>query len=109
LRHVQLGACSSRELTGLLWQALETGRKSFTMLSHNFELLNTTRDRADMTMVKRFGELCRFLDVNRDQFRTSGFHDLAPDIVSRQPPVLTSPLWKTGHRMYQQAMRRRYG
>ncbi|MDB5990318.1 MAG: polysaccharide deacetylase [Herbaspirillum sp.] len=109
LRHVQLGACSNRELEGLLLQALETGRKSFMMLSHNFELLNTSRDRADLTMVKRFDKLCRFLDANRDLFRTSGFRDLAPDIVSQQPPVLTSPLWKTGHRMYQQAMRRRYG
>jgi len=109
LRHVQLGACSNRELEGLLLQALETGRKSFMMLSHNFELLNTSHDRADLTMVKRFDKLCRFLDANRDLFRTSGFQDLAPDIVSQQPPVLTSPLWKTGHRMCQQAMRRRYG
>jgi hypothetical protein len=109
LRHVQLGACSSREMEGLLWQALESGRKSFVMLSHNFELLNSARDRPDMTMVRRFRDLCRFLDNNRDSFRMRGFQDLTPDTVSTQPPVLTSPLWKTGHRMMQQALRRRYG
>jgi hypothetical protein len=109
LRHVQLGACSSREMEGLLWQALESGRKSFVMLSHNFELLNSARDRPDMTMVRRFSELCRFLDNNRDSFRMRGFQGLTPNTVSTQPPVLTSPLWKTGHRMAQQALRRRHG
>jgi hypothetical protein len=108
-RHVQLGACSSQEIEGLLWQALASGRKAFVMLSHNFELLNATRDQPDWIMVRRFSALCRFLEKNKDSFRTRGFHGLQPDVVSAQPLPLTSPLWKTGHRMVQQALRRRYG
>lgn len=109
LRHVQLGACSSKEIEGLLWQALESERKAFVMLSHNFELLNGAKDRPDSIMIKRFSDVCHFLDKNRDSFRMRGFQNLEPNIVSTQPLVLTSPLWKTGHRMFQQAIRYRYG
>lgn len=108
LRHAQLGACSTREMEGLLWQALEGKRKAFTILSHNFELLNVAKDRADDVMVKRFSDLCRFIDRNRDCFRMRGYQDLKPVVVTSQPTPLTSPIWKTGHRMLQQIMRRRY-
>jgi len=109
LRHVQLGACSYQEMQGLLWQALESKRKSFMMLSHNFELLNIAKNRPDPIVTKRFYNLCRFLDQNRDCFRMSGFHGLAPASVHPQPGPLTSPVWKTGHRMLQQLMRHLYG
>ncbi len=106
LRHVQLGACSRRELEGLLWQAAELGRSAFMMLSHNFELLNPTKKQADEIVVARFDWLCRFLDRHRDSFRTAGFNGLAPRTVERQPEPLSSPLWKTVLRMGEQAMRR---
>ncbi|WP_432239152.1 polysaccharide deacetylase family protein [Herbaspirillum robiniae] len=109
LRHVQLGACSNHELEGLMRQALRQGRQSFMMLSHNFELLNAARNRPDPIMIRRFARFCRFMADHRGQFRMRGFHDLAPAAVTVQPPVLTSPLWKTGHRIAQQALRRRYG
>ncbi len=109
LRHVQLGACSMREMEGLLWQALGSKRKSFLILSHNFELLNGAKDRADEVMIKRFRDLCRFLDRNRDCFRMRGFQGLAPALASTQPAPLNSSIWKTGHRMLEQIVRRRYG
>lgn len=109
LRHVQLAACSNYELEGLMWQALEQQRQSFMMLSHNFELLNAARNRPDPIMIRRFARFCRFMADHRDSFTLRGFHDLPPSSVTTQPPVLTSPLWKTGHRIVQQAMRRRYG
>ncbi|MFL9923599.1 hypothetical protein PQR62_04955 [Herbaspirillum lusitanum] len=109
LRHVQLAACSNLELEGLLQQSLAAGRKSFMMLSHNFELLNAARNRADPIMIRRFARMCRFFADNRDRFPLRGFHDLEPATVVTQPPVLTSPRWKTGHRIVQQALRRRYG
>lgn len=108
LRHAQLTACSFQEMQGLLWQALAAERKAVVLLSHNFELLNAAKTRADATVVKRFQQLCRFLDRHRDKFHVDGFHALTPESVAAQPAPLTSPLWKTGVRMMEQALRRRY-
>ena len=108
LRHAQLGACSYRELEGLLWQALEAERQSFVILSHNFELLNQSKERADDVVVKRFRRLCSFLSRNRDSFRVCGFRDLQPRSTSRQPAPLESPIWRTVARMAEQVYRRRY-
>lgn len=109
LRHVQLTACSYKEMEGLLWQALEGERKSFVLLSHNFELLNRARNRPDDVVVKRFQKLCSFLDRNRDCFRTRGFQGLTPRITQQQPAPLVSPIWRTGARMLEQAYRKGYG
>jgi hypothetical protein len=109
LRPVQLTACSYPEMEGLLWQALESERKAFVILSHNFELLNRAKDRPDYVVVKRFRKLCRFLDRHRDCFRVRGFQHLQPYGVPFQPPPLVSPLWKTGFRTVQQILRWRYG
>lgn len=108
LRHTQLTSCSSREMEGLLWQALETGRSSFVILSHSFELLNQAKDRADDVVVKRFQKLCSFLDKNRDSFHVCGFQDLKPKLSQQQPVPLASPIWKTGARMIEQAYRRKF-
>ena len=108
LRHAQLTACSYEEMEGLLWQALETERKSFVILSHNFELLNEAKTRPDAVVVERFRNLCSFLDRNRDSFRVCGFDGLQAQVGLTQPPPLASPLWKTGARMIEQAYRRLY-
>lgn len=108
LRHAQLTACSYEEMEGLLWQALETERKSFVILSHNFELLNEAKTRPDAVVVGRFRKLCSFLDRNRDSFRVCGFEGLQAQVGLSQPSPLVSPLWKTGGRMIEQAYRRRY-
>jgi hypothetical protein len=108
LRHTQVTACSFREMEGLLWQALESGRRAFVILSHNFELLNGSMDRPDDIVVARFRKLCSFLDRHRDCFRVRGFKDLAPSAVLSQPAPLTSPIWKTGLRMLEQGLRRGY-
>ena len=108
LRHTQLTSCSFREIEGLLWQALEHGRKSIVLLSHSFELLNSSKDRSDPVVLNRFRKLCAFLDKNRDCFRVSGFHDLSPTDVSSQPAPMVSPLYLTGMRMAEQAYRMRF-
>ena len=59
LRHTQLTACSYLEMEALLWQALDSGRSAFTILCHNFELLNQALDRSDAVVVKRLEKLCR--------------------------------------------------
>jgi hypothetical protein len=110
LRHVQLTSCSFEEIEALLWQAVRAGRHSFMILSHSFELLNRSKDRADAVVVRRFRRLCAFLERHRDVFRTCGFGDLAPaPPVLAQPAPLRSPLWRTGARMAGQAWRWRYG
>lgn len=108
LRHTQLTSCSYREIEGLLWQALESGRSAFVILSHGSELLNQAKDRPDDVAVKRFQKLCSFFDKNRDSFRVRGFQGLEPQITHRQPEPLASPVWKTGARMLEQAYRRKF-
>lgn len=108
LRLAQLTACSYKEMEGLLWQALESERKSFVILSHNFELLNKEMNRPDDVVVERFRKMCSFLDRNRDSFRVCGFDGLQVQIGFSQPSPLVSPLWKTGARMLEQAYRWRY-
>jgi hypothetical protein len=108
LRHTQLTACSHMEMEGLLWQALAAGRKSFVILSHNFEFLNQARNRADTVVINRFRKLCSFLDRNRDCFRVCGFNDLLPHKADSQALPLTSPTWKTGMRFLEQAYRVKY-
>lgn len=109
LRHAQLTACSWREMAGLLRQAHASERRAFVILAHNFELLNLAKDRADPTVLKRFHKLCRFFERNGDLYRVRGFDGLRPRLVTQQPPPLRSPLWKTGFRMAEQILRRRYG
>lgn len=108
MRHVQLTACSFGEIEGLLWRALGAGYTSFVILSHSFELLNAGRNAPDPVAIRRFRKLCAFLDKHRDAFRVRGFGGLQPALAPAQPPALSSPLWRTGARMLEQAYRRRY-
>lgn len=112
LRHAQLTACTFAEMEGLLWQALNEGRRSFVILSHGFELLNRAKDRPDPVVVDRMRRLCAFLGRHRDSFRVRGFQGLVPEpvvAVSEQPVPLRSPLYRTGVRLVSQAARRRFG
>lgn len=108
LRHAQLTACSFHELEGLLWQALESRRSSFVILSHGSELLNHAKSREDDVVVKRFRKLCAFLDKNRELFRMRGFHELSPQIDPQQPAPLSSSIWRTRARMLEQVYRRKF-
>ncbi len=102
LRPVQLTACSWNEMEGLLWQALETGRKSFVIVSHNFELLDSTKTRPNRIVIERYAKLCQFLSEHKDCFNTRGFSGLTPAIPATRRPPLDSSIWKTGRRMIQQ-------
>jgi hypothetical protein len=108
LRHAQLGACSTAELKHLLWQSIKNDRKSFVMLSHNFELMNTDRDKSDPVMIKRFRQFCEFMAKNKIHFHLRGFHDLVPQIGVNSPTMLSSSRWLTLNRTIEQIWRRRY-
>ena len=109
LRHAQITACSYKEMEGLLWKALESERKSFVILSHSSELLNESMNRPDDIVVARFNKLCSFLDRHRDCFHVRGFDGLSPVLATTQPAPLTSPIWRTGLRMIEQGIRKRFG
>lgn len=109
LRHVQLGACSFRELEWLLWRAAEEEWESVVILSHNFELMNQAKTAPDPIVDRRFERLCRFLAANRDAFETVGFRNLAPPAAMRDVDVPRSNLPRTVHRVVEQAVRRIYG
>lgn len=108
LRHAQITACSYSEMEGLLWRALEHGRSTFVILSHNFELLNESRTRPDDIAVRRFLRLCAFLDRHRDEFQTCHFRGWAATRTPGDSTQLSSPLWRTGARLLEQAYRWRY-
>lgn len=106
LRHAQLGACSFEELRAALEDAQRVGLQSFMMLSHNFELLTPTRDRADRIVVDRMRRLCAFLDRNRDRFPTRGFIGFEPERAPQITLPLEVPVWPTLRRLGEQALRR---
>ena len=108
LRHAQLTACTYTELEGLLWQAVESGRSAFVILSHGSELLNPAKNKADEVVVNRFQKLCLLLDKNRDCFNVRGFQGLKSPVIQPQPAALTSPVWKTATRMIEQVYRRKF-
>lgn len=91
LRHVQLCACSHREVRQAVTQAWRLGWRTFVLVSHSFELLRRDRfgipNAPDRVMIKRFERLCQFLGANRDQFRTAGFSDLDPPTILRPSPM----------------------
>ncbi len=107
LRHAQITACSWRELESLLWQALDSGQSSFVVLSHGSELLTRSRTAPDRLVVKRFDQLCRFLERHSDCFKTRGLGDGAPQLAQHQPAPLSSSFLDTGLRMVEQLWRRR--
>ena len=108
LRHAQLGACSFSEIEASLWRAADAGRRSYVLLSHNFELLNQSQDRADLVVASRLRKLCSFLDQHRDRFRSAGCAGLQAMPVAEQTTMLSVPWWCTAGRIAEQAWRRGY-
>jgi peptidoglycan/xylan/chitin deacetylase (PgdA/CDA1 family) len=108
LRHTQLTACSWGELEGLLWQAADRGPGQFVLLSHNFELLTPGQRAVDPVVLRRLLRLAAFLDRHRDRFRVRGLQGDPPQPPSTQYARLSSPLWRTGLRLAEQAWRRRH-
>ncbi len=108
VRHTQLMACSFAELRAMLLQAWRGGWKTFVIVSHSFELINRVKRMPDMTVVKRFEKLCRFLADHTDKFRTCGFNDLPLDLADSpiDPPPLRSHSLRTLKRMGEQVLRR---
>ncbi len=109
LRHAQLGACSWSELESLLWRGAEAERKTFVILSHNFELLSPAKTRIDPVVDRRFRKLVQFLARHRDVFRTRGFRGwVAPPSCAQPARPLRSGYARACARLLEQAWRRAY-
>jgi peptidoglycan/xylan/chitin deacetylase (PgdA/CDA1 family) len=109
LRPLQLTACSFKEITTVLDTAAESGWDSVVIVSHNFELLNCRKDRPDPIVVRRFRELCRYLERHADRFRVRGFRGLERARPGAQPQPFRSSSWLTYRRCVEQFVRRAYG
>lgn len=107
LRHAQVGACSVAELQQAIQDAQYKGHSAFTVLSHNFEMLQGGCTKPDPWVVKRFERLCGFLAAHRDDFPTRGFAD-APTFPATAAPLKLPRAGRmaTLTRYYEQARRR---
>ncbi|CAI08548.1 polysaccharide deacetylase family protein [Aromatoleum aromaticum] len=83
-RHAQVGACSAREFEQAIEGSARCGHPSFTVLSHNFEMLRTGATTPDGIVAARFERLCRYLGEHRHVFPTRGLA-LSPDLAITPP------------------------
>lgn len=74
-RHAQVGACSVAELQAVMRDAQRKGHRTFTVLSHNFEMLRSGSSEPDRWVVRRFERLCGFLAAHRERFPTRGLNE----------------------------------
>jgi peptidoglycan/xylan/chitin deacetylase (PgdA/CDA1 family) len=109
-RPAQIGACSYGELRSALESAQQQGNDHFVILSHNFEMLKQGQSVPDLTVVRRFTNLCEYLGRNRLSLATSSFSmptDLAAPDADACVPVAT--ISDTITRYAEQAIRRLAG
>lgn len=100
-RHAQITALTLGEMRAAIRHATGTGRKTFTLVSHSFELINRRKLAVNKIVRRRFEGLCRSL---RDMPGvTSGNYRDNPPQVAESPsvPLPASPL-RTGHRLAEQ-------
>ncbi len=112
-RPAQLCSCSASEMQGSLVSAWKNGWKCFVIVSHSFELLKKRRQRAsrpmpDPMVVRRFTQLCEFLQANNDKFRTGHFRDVDTGLLGVAEPAkpIRSPAYRTAWRLAEQTCRR---
>jgi len=104
-RHGQITALSLAEMRAAILHAHETGRDSFTLVSHSFELFNRNTRVVKHLVRRRFDNLCAFL---RDTpgVSTGTYRDHPPQVKPTPGPVdllPTNPL-RTGARIAEQAL-----
>ena len=105
LRPMQICACSSAEMRGVLMSAWRKRCRAVVIVSHGFELLHRPTEPlqqagASRLRVRRFGELCRFLGDNRDKFEPATFASLGRAVFAEAP--VRSPVHRTAWRFVEQ-------
>lgn len=107
-RHAQIGACSAREITQALEDAVRKQWHTFVLLSHGFELLVPGRNIPDPFVEQRFTDICYFLAANRLTMPTVNFSDLSVFPDPCNVPLPTVGKLATARRYAEQALRHLY-
>lgn len=105
-RHAQLTACSFSELKMSLNEAYKNNWPSYVLLSHSFELIKLAQTTPDKLAVRRFENLCAYLNNNRDKFRTCFFTDNSKLNNSNMEAVIKVGYLPTIRRYYEQLLRK---
>jgi hypothetical protein len=102
-RHAQITALSLAEMLAAIAHARDTGRESFTLVSHSFELINRRKLAVNRIVRRRFTGLLRALASMRGV--TTGTYADAPPrphIGTHQSQPLPVNAMRTGRRMAEQ-------
>lgn len=103
LRHAQLTALSLNELLCAIRHARDSGRDSFTLVSHSFELINRRRMAVNPIVRRRFGGLIKALGSMRGV--TTGTYAETPPALrltgGANQPLPANPM-RTGIRLAEQ-------
>ncbi|MEQ5787665.1 hypothetical protein J3454_07160 [Erythrobacter sp. NFXS35] len=102
-RHAQITALTLAEMLAAIRHARDTGRESFTLVSHSFELINRRRMAVNRIVRRRFTGLVRALAAMRG-VDTATFADNPPPLSAlggSSQPLPVSPM-RTGMRLAEQ-------
>ena len=101
-RHAQITALSLGEMRAAIRHAHSTGRASFTLVSHSFELINRSTQAINAIVRRRFEGLCRAL-AEMEGVTTGTYRDNPPPVThaALSRPLPANPL-RTGYRLAEQ-------
>lgn len=102
-RHAQITALTLAEMLAAIRHARDSGRESFTLVSHSFELINRRRLAVNPIVRRRFAGLVRALATMRG-VQTATFADDPPPVPAlggNSQPLPASPM-RTGMRLAEQ-------
>lgn len=110
-RPLQVGSSSYGEVKAILSQCVRRGRRTAVILSHSGELLDDRRKARDRIVQRRFLNLCRLLDKERDTFPTATtgkIVSLCPEAGGGRDASMTVPSGVAARRYVEQLVRRRW-
>ncbi len=102
-RHAQITALTLAEMLAAICHARDSGRQSFTLVSHSFELINRRKLAVNPIVRRRFTGLVRALAAMRG-VETGTYADNPPPIAATQPrsQPLPASAMRTGLRLAEQ-------
>ena len=101
-RHAQITALTLAEMRAAIRHAQRSGRETFTLVTHSFELINRRKQSVNRIVRRRFEGLCRALS-RMEGVSTGTYRDTPPSIAAgaSSQPLPASPL-RTAHRYAEQ-------
>jgi hypothetical protein len=102
-RHAQITALTLAEMLAAIRHARDSGRGSFTLVSHSFELINRRKLAVNHIVRNRFGSLIRNLSMMRG-VETGCYARTPPQmcLTGRDHELLPASAIRTGHRLAEQ-------